>query len=90
MSKSGFSVTSCEDGTLLVEGKPLWDIDLTKFSIIDMDDCALDELCQIHKHLLNLLSEAYHDSDNIKAGYIALVCDRYMTEIKNRILYTAI
>jgi hypothetical protein len=90
MAKSGFSVTSCEDGTLLVEGKPLWDTSLDKFSTLDMDDCALDELCQINKHLLNLLSDSYHESDNIKAGYITIVCDRYMAEIKNRILYTAI
>lgn len=57
---------------------------------IDPKDYALDELCQIHSRLLELVSESFHNGNNTRSGYITLYCDKIMAEIKNQLLYMAI
>lgn len=57
---------------------------------IDLTDYSLDELCQIHSRLLELVSEAFHRGEDAQGGYITLLCDKIMAEIKNQLLYMAI
>lgn len=60
------------------------------FHSIDLKDYSLDELCRIHQRLLTLISDHFHNGGNERSGYITLMCDKVMAEIKNQLIYMAI
>lgn len=89
------TLLTLKEGEFLIAKHESGDISITPVDIFELSTCdlnlfSLDELCQINAYLMAKISDAFHEGDNQLAGYITLVSKKYMNEIKNNILFSAI
>ena len=57
---------------------------------MEFEDLAYDEIVQEICKELTISSDKFHDGDNANGAYHIIVAERLLTELKNRVVLTAI
>lgn len=55
-----------------------------------MEDLSYDEICQHVSHFVGLSSDSFHEADNRMGAYYLVVVERFLNELKLRVVLTAI